>query len=215
VGSAEPGNVDDQHREAGEAAALLVEPGMRVGLGTGVTVAWFLRALAQRRLPGLRCVATSPDTEAAAGPLGLAVEPFTELDRLDIAVDGADQITPDHWAVKGGHGAHLREKIVAAAADRFVVIVSAEKLVEAVGPPVPLELRRFGLASTIRRVGHAQLRDGAPATPDGGVLADYLAPIADPATLARELDANPGVAAHGLFAPNLIHDVFVGSRSLG
>jgi ribose 5-phosphate isomerase A len=207
--------LDDQRREAGEAAALLVEPGMRVGLGTGDTVAWFLQALGSRRLTGLRCVATSPETEAAAGPLGIPVEPFTELDRLDIAVDGADQIAPDRWAVKGGHGAHLREKIVAAAADRFVVIVSEEKVVDRVGPPVPLELRRFGLPVAIRSVGHVKLREGAPITPDGGIVADYIGPIDDAETLARRLDANPGVAAHGLFPPSMIADVFVGSRSLG
>ena len=197
-------------REAAEAAAALVSPGMRVGLGTGRTVAWFLRALADRHLAGLRCVATSPESEQAGIALGLAVEPFDALDHLDIAIDGADQVARDRWAVKGGHGAHLREKIVAAAAERFVVIVSSDKLVDALHPPVPLELQPFGLPSTIAALGHVRLRPGAPATPDGGVLADYVGPIVDPATLALELDATPGVTGHGLFSPILVHDVIVG-----
>jgi ribose 5-phosphate isomerase A len=199
-----------QMRQAGEAAAALVAPGMRVGLGTGRTVAWMLRALAGRDLTGVRCVASSPETEAAAQGLGIPVEAFEELDRLDIAIDGADQITPDRWAIKGGHGAQLREKIVAAAADRFVVIVSQDKLVEALHPPVPLELERFGLPATLRAVGPAALRQGAPLTPDGGVLADYSGEIGDPAALAARFDQVPGAAGHGLFGPSLISDVVVG-----
>jgi ribose 5-phosphate isomerase A len=206
--------IDEQRRAAGEAAARLIEPGMRVGLGTGATVAWFLRALGDRRVPRLRCVATSPDTAAAAAQLGLAVEQFGELDRLDVAVDGADQVAPARWAVKGGHGAHLREKIVAAAAERFVVIVDSGKLVDRVHPPVPLELRPFGLPSTMQLLGQAQLRDGAPVTPDGGVLADYLGPIDDPAAASARLDAVPGLSGHGLFGPELIADVLVGDRSI-
>ena len=186
---------------------------MRVGLGTGRTVAWLLRALAERRLSGLRCVSTSPDTEQVARTLGIPVEPFDELDRLDIAVDGADQVTGARWAVKGGHGAQLREKIVAAAADRFVIIISADKLVDALHPPVPLELERFGLPATLRALGEAALRDGAPVTPDGGVLADYRGAIPDPEALAARLDATPGVVGHGLFPPELTADVIVGGRS--
>jgi ribose 5-phosphate isomerase A len=205
--------IDRERREAGEAAAQLVEPGMRVGLGTGATVAWFLSALAQRRLDGLRCVATSPETEESARRLGIPVEPFGELDRLDIAVDGADQVARDGWLVKGGHGAQLREKIVAAAAERFVVIVSSEKLVDRVGPPVPLELLSFGLAATMREIGAARLREGAPLTADGGVLADLHGEIEDPAFVAAQLDANPGVIGHGLFAPVLVHRVIVGGEA--
>jgi ribose 5-phosphate isomerase A len=197
-------------RQAGVRAAALIEPGMCVGLGTGRTVAWLLRAMAERGLTDLRCVATSPETEQAAAALGIPVEPFDQLDRLDITIDGADQVAKDRWTIKGGHGAHLREKIVAAAADRFVVIVSAEKLVETLHPPVPLELRPFGLHATLRAVGEARLRPDAPLTPDGGVLADYLGSITDPAGLATRFDQIPGVAGHGLFAPSMVHDVIVG-----
>jgi ribose 5-phosphate isomerase A len=199
-------DIEGQKRAAAEAAALLVEDGQRIGLGTGSTVAYLLPALAARHLEGIRCVATSPRTLAAARALGLHVEPFTHLDRLDVAIDGADQVAPDGWLVKGGGGAHLREKIVAAAADRFVVIVDASKPVDALRPPVPLELVSFGLSATLRLLPGARLRD-APPTPDGGVLADLHEPVGDPAELAARLEAVPGLVAHGLFPPALTHDV--------
>ena len=145
---------DAEKRAAAEAAALLVRDGDRVGLGTGTTVAPMLPALAARGLK-IRCVATSIATEVAARALGLDVEPFEQLDRLDIAIDGADQIDPDGWLVKGGGGAHTREKVVAAAADRFVVIASSDKVVERIGPPIPLELLTFGLPATLRALGEA------------------------------------------------------------
>jgi len=181
---------------------------MAVGLGTGSTVAHLLPALAARGL-GIRCVATSPATERAARELGLQVEPFDRLDALDVAIDGADQVTPDGWLVKGGGGAHFREKIVAAAAERFVVIVDSAKPVDELSPPVPLELSSFGLRATLRALGAAELRD-APPTPDGGLLADYLGPVGDPAALAARLAATPGVVEHGLFGPELVSDVLVG-----
>jgi ribose 5-phosphate isomerase A len=202
---------EDQRRDAAEAAAQLVTSGMRVGLGTGRTVARLLPALAARGLTGLRCVATSSETEAAAAGLGLAVEPFDALDRLDIAIDGADQVATDWWTVKGGHGAHLREKIVAAAAARFVVICDSSKPVEALRGPVPLELFGFGAASTLERLGgEVELRD-VPPSPDGGVIADYRGPgLDDPAALAARLEADPGIAAHGLFPPDMVSELFVG-----
>jgi ribose 5-phosphate isomerase A len=200
--------VEREKRAAAEAAAELVEDGMTVGLGTGSTVAYLLPRLAARGL-GIRCVATSPATDHQARELGLRVEPFDRLDRLDIAIDGADQVAPDGWLVKGGGGAHLREKIVAAAAERFMVIVDSGKPVEALSAPVPLELSRFGLRATLRALGEAELRD-APTTPDNGVLADYLGPVVDPATLAARLEATPGVVGHGLFPPELVSDVLVG-----
>jgi ribose 5-phosphate isomerase A len=205
-------DVEREKRLAAEAAAELVEDGMGVGLGTGSTVAHFLPALAARGL-GLRCVATSPATEAAAVALGLAVVPFLGTGapaRLDLAVDGADQIAPDGWVVKGGGAAHTREKVVAAAADRFVVIASSDKLVERIGPPVPLELHRFGLASTLRALGDARVREGVPESPDGGVIADWIGSVEDPSSLAAFLAEAPGVVAHGLFPPELVSDVLVG-----
>lgn len=199
-----------QKRLAAEAAAALVEDGMAVGLGTGSTVGFLLPALAARGLD-LRCVATSPATEAAARELGLAVESFAgagALARLDIAIDGADQVAPDGWLVKGGGGAHTREKAVAAAADRFVAIVSSDKLVDALAPPVPLELHEFGLAATLARLGAVALRDVAP-SPDGGLIADLAEPFDDPRNLAARLSAEPGVVEHGLFPPELVSEVVV------
>jgi ribose 5-phosphate isomerase A len=201
-------SVEDEKRLAAEAAALLVEDGMAVGLGTGSTVAFFLPALARRGL-SLRCVATSLQTENAARELGLAVEPFDELERLDIAVDGADQVAPDRWVVKGGGAAHTREKVVAAAADRFVVIASSDKLVEAIGPPIPLEILLYGARATLALCDPAELRDVAP-SPDGGLIADHLGPVGDPRGLAARLSAVPGVVEHGLFAPELVSEVIVG-----
>lgn len=204
-------DVEREKRAAAEAATELLEDGMLVGLGTGSTVALFLPALARRRL-GLRCVATSPATEAAARELGLSVEPFEKLDRLDLAVDGADQIAPDGWVVKGGGGAHAREKVVAAAAERFVVIASSDKLVEAIGPPIPLELLAYGVAATLRRLAPADLRD-APPSPDGGLIADYRGPVGDPAAVAARLAGTPGVVEHGLFPPELVTEILVGRGS--
>jgi ribose 5-phosphate isomerase A len=203
---------EDEKRAAAEAAALVAEDGMAVGLGSGSTVAHFLVALAARELKDLRCVATSQATDEAARALGLPVQAFDLLDRLDLSVDGADQVAPDLWLVKGGGGAHTREKVVAAASDRFVVIVSGDKLVEAIRPPVPLELMRFGLRSTLRHLrelGPTRLRD-VPPTPDGNVIADYAGEIDDPAALAVRFEAVPGLVGHGLFEPSLVAEVVVG-----
>ena len=196
-----------EKRAAALVAVDLVADGMRVGLGTGTTVAELVPALARRRL-AIVCVATSPATERLAAAEGLDVGPFDGLDRLDIAIDGADQVDPACWLVKGGGGAHTRERIVAAAADRFVVIVSSNKLVGRLHPPVPLELLNFGVGATLRAVGATTLRD-APPTPDGGVLADYAGRVDDPAALAARLDLVPGVVSHGLFPPSMVDTVLV------
>jgi ribose 5-phosphate isomerase A len=200
--------LEREKRLAAEAAAGLVEDGMVVGLGTGSTVAYLLPALAARHLD-VSCVATSPATEAAARELGLAVESFSGTGapaRLDLALDGADQVDAAGWLVKGGGAAHTREKAVAAAADRFVVIVDSSKLVERVGPPVPLELSEFGLAAALRRLGQVSLRDGVR-SPDGGVIADYTGPFDDPQQLADRFAAEPGLVEHGLFPPVLVFEV--------
>jgi len=204
--------IDPVKKAAAEAAAQLVQDGMRVGLGTGSTVAYLLPALAARDLRGLRCVATSSETAEQAGALGLPVEDFDTLDELDIAIDGADQVTPEGWIVKGGGGAHTREKAVAAAARRFVVIVGANKLVDHLHPPVPLELLAFGLPATLRRLtdlGPVEVRAGWPPSPDNGVIADYRGEVGDPAALAARLAAAVGVVDHGLFPPALTHDVVI------
>jgi ribose 5-phosphate isomerase A len=203
-------DIEREKRLAAEASAELVRDGMTVGLGTGSTVAYLLPALAARRLE-IRCVATSLATARTAAELGIKVVEFTGLDaptRLDVAIDGADQVAPSGWLVKGGGGAHTREKAVAAAAARFVVIASSNKLVERLTAPIPLELAEFGLAATLARVQPVRLRD-APLSPDGGVIADYLGEVGDPAELAAHFSATVGVVGHGLFEPAIVSDVVV------
>ena len=201
-------SIEVDKRVAAEAAAQLVGDGMTVGLGTGSTVAYLLPALAARALD-IRCVATSVATETEGRKLGLEVLPFEGIEQLDIAIDGADQVAPDGWLVKGGGGAHVREKVVARAATRFVVIVSADKIVEALHPPVPVELLPFGAAATLNALDYATVRSGAPPSPDGGIIADWHGDVSDPARAAAFLDSVPGVVGHGLFAPALVHDVIV------
>jgi ribose 5-phosphate isomerase A len=200
-------SLEEEKRLAADTAAELIEPDTRVGLGTGTTVAYLLEAVARR---GVRAhyVATSPETADAARALGITIEEFGELDELDLAIDGADQIAPDGWLVKGRGGAHLREKIVAASARRFVVIADSSKPVATLHAPVPLELRPFGLRATVRELGSVTLRDVGP-SPDGGVLADYHGDFADPRELAERLGSTPGVSAHGLFAPHLVSEIIV------
>ncbi len=207
-GERDSGDTERYKRAAALAAAALVHDGARLGLGTGSTVAHLLPALASRELRELRCVATSPATERAARALGLVVETLDELGELDIAIDGADQIDRRGWLIKGGGAAHTREKIVAAAARRFVVIASAEKAVARVSAPVPLEILRFGAHCTLRALAPAQLRE-VPASPDGNLIADYLGAIDDPAALSARLSATPGVVEHGLFAPQLVSDILI------
>jgi ribose 5-phosphate isomerase A len=218
-----PDIIEIEKQRAAEAAAEFVEDGMTVGLGTGSTAAYVLAPLAARKL-NIRCVATSPSTAQAARVMGIDVISFAGLEapaRLDLTIDGADQVNPAGWLVKGGGGAHTREKAVAAASDRFVVIVSENKLVERLTPPIPLELAEFGLAGTLARLGSVELRGMTVAqvglvklreashSPDGGVIVDYMVPFEDPQALAAWLSEMPGVTEHGLFPPSMVSDVLV------
>lgn len=204
--------IDDEKRLAAEAAAELVESGMTIGLGTGSTVAHLLPAIANKRgLSEIRCFATSVATEEQARELGIPVERFNALERLDIAIDGTDEVTPDGWLIKGGGAAHLREKIVAAAAARFVVIGDASKPVERLRGPVPVEVFGFGAAATLARLGPEVVTRDVPRSPDDGVIADYRGAIPDdPAELAARLEADPGVAGHGLFPPAMVAELIIG-----
>lgn len=184
---------------------------MRVGLGTGDTVGHLLPLL-RGHARNVTYVATSPRTEQLALELGLNVCPFDTLDRLDLAIDGADQVARSGWLIKGGGGAHTREKIVAAAAERFVVIASADKLVDDLGPPIPLELLPFGVSATLHSLAPARLRP-VPPSPDGGLLGDHYGSVDDPADVAARLSTTPGVVEHGLFPPELVNEVLAASRS--
>jgi ribose 5-phosphate isomerase A len=201
-------SVERYKAAAAQAAAELVVDGERVGLGTGSTVAHLLPALAARGLRGVRCTATSPATELRARSLGLVVVALDELGTLDIAIDGADQIDPRGWLIKGGGAAQTREKIVAAASRRFVVIASPEKAVAELSAPVPVEILRFGAQTTLRAIAPAKLRE-VPPSPDGNLIADYLGAVEDPEQLARRLSATPGVVEHGLFPPALVSDILI------
>jgi ribose 5-phosphate isomerase A len=198
----------EQKRAAARAAVEMIRDDMRVGLGTGTTVAELLPLIAELDRPGLRFAATSPATEIAARALGLTVEPLDSLGELDIAIDGTDQVDPAGWLVKGRGGAHTREKIVAAAAACFVVIASANKVVTEIRAPVPVELVPFGVEHTLAALAPSRMRD-APVSPDGGLLADYLGPVDDPAATAARLSATPGVVEHGLFPPELVTEVLI------
>lgn len=199
---------DDEKRVAAEAAAARVQQGMTVGLGTGSTVAFLLPAIATLGVRA-RYVSTSPRTQDAARALGLNVVSFDDVTHLDLAIDGADQVAPDWWLVKGGGAAHTREKLVASAADQFVVIVDSSKTVDRLHGPIPLELVPFGLASTLARLAPTTVRD-VPHSPDGGIIADYHGAVDDPAALADRLANTVGVVEHGLFPPHMVSEVVVG-----
>ena len=202
--------VEHEKLVVARAAADIVESGMILGLGTGSTVAYLLPALAARRLD-VRCVTSSRATERAARDLGMRVESFSGPGapaRVDLAIDGADQVAPSGWLVKGGGAAHTREKALAAAAERFVVIVGSNKTVDRLSPPIPLELLEYGLAATLARLGRVRLRD-VPRSPDGGAIADYLGEVEDPDTMAARLSSTTGVIEHGLFGPALVSEILV------
>jgi len=147
--------------------------------------------------------------EGAAGRLGIDVEPFDSLDRLDLAIDGADQIASDGWLMKGGGAANTREKLVAITAERFAVIADSTKPVSHLHGPVPIELLSFGLVSTLRRLGTVSVRD-LPASRDGGIIADFTGPYDDPEALASWLSGIPAVVEHGLFPPEMVTMALIG-----
>jgi ribose 5-phosphate isomerase A len=197
-----------------EAALALVEPGMVLGLGTGDTARRFIERLGERakaqRL-GVTCVVTSRATEASARAAGLTVRTLPETPQLDLAVDGADEVAPSLDLIKGGGGAHTREKIVAASALRFIVLVDQTKLVHTLGEscPVPLEVLPEAVPLVKRRLEEWNLasvervaRDGkGPWITDLGnrIVDARCGRIEDPAGLAARLEAIPGVIGHGLF----------------
>jgi ribose 5-phosphate isomerase A len=196
-------------RAAGEAAAALVEAGMSVGLGTGSTALWFTLALAERARGGLqvRIVATSSETEALAIAHGL--QPLgSEWRGLDLAVDGADCVDPDLRLIKGAGGAMVRERIVGAAAKRFVIVVDESKLSDRLRGRVPVELLSFGAEHTLasldatgaRYALRADASGRARISDNGNLLADgEYESIEDPEGLSARLDSVPGVVGHGLF----------------
>jgi ribose 5-phosphate isomerase A len=206
-------SADDQKRQVGEAAAALVEAGMVVGLGTGSTAAWFVRALAARGLD-ITGVPTSLATADLARDLGIRLAELDDVKAIDLTVDGADEIGPGLSLIKGGGAALLREKLVWEASHRSVAIADGGKVVEALGAfPLPIEVVAFGHKTTALRICDAlvecdlgvaprlRLRDGSPVRTDGGNLIYDVAcgRIEDPAALAASLKSVTGVVDHGLF----------------
>ncbi len=210
-------NQDDLKKLAAARALDLVRPGMRLGLGSGSTAKIFVDLLGARVAAGLDvlCVATSEFTQAQAQALGIAMSTLDETPELDLTVDGADEVDHQLRLIKGGGAAHLREKIVAAASARMIVIADDSKLVETLGRfPLPVEVVHFGFEVTRRAVARAVASAGADGelvlrrrgdgealvTDNGNLILDaHLGAIAAPEALAAALNAVPGVVEHGLF----------------
>ena len=209
--------MDELKRQAAARALERVGDGMKLGLGTGSTARHFVELLGERVSAGLKVIGvpTSEATRANAERCGIPLTTLDDIDRLDLTVDGADEVDPALNLIKGGGGALLREKIVAAASDRMIVIADESKWVEALGRfPLPIELIPFGLSATLRALalafaecglsGQMTVRkggDGHAFVTDGGhwIVDAHLGRIADAPHLSRLLNSIPGVVEHGLF----------------
>lgn len=223
---------DELKKLAAARALELVKPGMRLGLGTGSTAKHFVDLLGERVAGGLEviCVATSEATQKQALALGIPMSTLDETPELDLTVDGADETDSELRLIKGGGAAHLREKIVAAASARMIVIADDSKLVDKLGRfPLPIEVVPFGLESTRRGVaaavtasgarGELVLRlkaDGTTLVTDNGnyILDAHLGVIERPEALATALNAVPGVVEHGLFLGLCTGAILAGSEGL-
>lgn len=210
-------SMDDLKRQAAARAVEQVQDGMKLGLGTGSTAKHFVELLGERVKAGLKVVGvpTSEATRADAERCGVPLTTLEEVDHLDLTVDGADEIDPNLDLIKGGGGALLREKIVAAASDRMIVIADETKWVDTLGRfPLPIEVIPFGLGATRRAIEAAfagngvsgpmdirKTRDGHVFVTDGGhwIVDAQLGRIPDSPRLAASLNSIPGVVEHGLF----------------
>jgi len=210
-------DIDGLKRQAAARALDHVRDGMKLGLGTGSTAKHFVELLGEKVRAGLKVVGvpTSETTRAQAEHAGVPLTTLDEIDRLDLTVDGTDEINPQFDLIKGGGGALLHEKIVAAASDRMIVIADDSKWVGRLGAfPLPVEVIPFGLAATQRAMGDAFVRsgvsgqmvlrkaaDGHVFVTDGGhwIVDVRLGEIQDAPRLAGLLSAIPGVVEHGLF----------------
>ncbi|ADQ65658.1 ribose-5-phosphate isomerase A [Halogeometricum borinquense DSM 11551] len=216
------GGTDDQKRRAAERAADLVETGATVGLGTGSTAAFAIRALGRAVEDGLdiRGVPTSFASRELAREEGIPLVAVDEVETIDVAIDGADQLDGDLNLIKGGGAAHAREKIVDAMADRFVVVADPSKVTETLERAVPLEVLPDARTAAAARVseldGEATLRraerkDGPVVTDNGNLVLDCeFGQISDPESLAADLSATPGVVEHGLFV-GLADEAYIGT----
>jgi ribose 5-phosphate isomerase A len=203
---------DEAKLEVARRAVEFVQPGMRVGLGTGTTATMFIRELGKKVADGLRirCVASSDASRDLGRSLGMDVVTLNELPELDLYIDGADEVGPGLALIKGGGGALLREKIVASAANRFIVVVDSSKVVECLGRfPLPVEVVKMALPVVEPKLAAlglnpAQRRakdgDGPYLTDEGNFILDCACgSIPDPERTAAEIRAIVGVVEHGLF----------------
>ncbi|SFR35528.1 ribose-5-phosphate isomerase [Halogeometricum rufum] len=216
------GGTDDQKRRAAERAAELVSSGATVGLGTGSTAAFAIRALGRAVADGadVRGVATSFASRELAREVGIPLVSLDEVSTVDVAIDGADQLDADLNLIKGGGAAHAREKIVDAMADRFVVVADPSKVTETLDRTVPLEVlpdARTAVAARVETLGgeatlrRADRKDGPVVTDNGNLVLDCaFGAVADPASLATDLSATPGVVEHGLFV-GVADEAYVGT----
>ena len=221
-------NQDDLKRQAAREAVQQVEPGMMLGLGSGSTARRVLESIAERmdrgELDGIRGVPTSSDTREYAGELGIPLATLDDVTRLDLTLDGADEVDPELQLIKGLGGAFLWEKIVAAVTDRLVIVVDQTKLVDRLGTrsPVPVEVVSFGwrtLLAPIRALGAEpelrENRDGDAVITDGGhyiLDCTFEAGIDDPWEVEAAFHALPGVVETGLFL-NMAETVVVGTEN--
>jgi ribose 5-phosphate isomerase A len=202
---------NDLEKEAAARASLrFIRDGQIVGLGTGSTAAYFIRLLADEVKKGMRIrgIPTSVQSGNLASSLGIPITTLDEYQEIDVTVDGADEVDPQLRLIKGGGGAMLREKIVASATKRLVIVADASKRVPVLGKfPLPLEVIGFAQALVAKRVAalgadvHMRFKDGKPYVTDEGnhILDCRFGSIADADGLARELSDMPGVVEHGLF----------------
>jgi len=208
---------EDLKRQAAAMALAEIRPGMRIGLGTGSTARHFVQMLGDKVASGFDCICvpTSEATEAQARALAIPLSDLDALDGLDVTVDGADEIDPHLNLIKGGGGALLREKIVAAASDAMIVIADSSKLVPTLGRfPLPIEVNAFGLGATRRAIREVmaahdaesglrqrETEPGVAFRTDGGhlILDAFFGRISRPEALSRDLLDIAGVVQHGLF----------------
>jgi ribose 5-phosphate isomerase A len=224
--------MDEMKRQAAARALEEVRDGMRLGLGTGSTAKHFVELLGEKVRAGMKIIGvpTSEATRADAMRCGITLTTLDDIDRLDLTVDGADEIDPLLNLIKGGGGALLREKIVATASDRMIVIADDSKSVDVLGRfPLPVEVVPFGLAATRRAIAEAfakcgvsgqmvvrKGKDGHAFVTDGGhwIVDAHLGRISDPSRLATSLSAIPGVVEHGLFVGLASTAVLAGGQGI-
>jgi ribose 5-phosphate isomerase A len=201
----------EEKRAAGEAAADMVRDGMVLGLGTGSTVAWTIKRIGEKVEVGLEVLGVPTSYQASELAIAAGI-PLTSLDQdpvLDLAIDGADQISREFVAIKGGGAAHAREKVVAASAQWFVIVADSSKFVKTLTFPVPVEVLPFAAKlakSRIEELGgtptlrQAKMKDGPVITDNGNFVIDAdFGKIEDPGVLGTQLSEIPGVVEHGIF----------------